>query len=54
MENFGNSTSLDEDLNVFKSVLRPGVNSKLHPWKGDRVWIKYTGYLEDGTPFMSR
>ncbi len=50
----GDDITPDRDGGVLKRVLVPGLSAGDKPWKGDKVWVHYTGTLEDGTMFDSR
>lgn len=46
-------TDLTKDEGVKKTILTPGKDQSLHPFKGDSVWVHYVGTLTDGTKFDS-
>ena len=45
--------SLAQDGGILKEIKRAGPDPNDKPWKGDRVWVHYTGTLEDGSKFDS-
>lgn len=45
--------TIDQDGGIFKEVKRAGPNPDDKPWKGDRVFVHYTGTLENGSKFDS-